>query len=182
MKFLFDFFPTIVFFVVYKLYGFFPATYAIIAASIIQVLVYWIRERKIEPMHIILLVMILVFGGLTIYFHNAEFLMWKVSVVNWLIGSAMLISHFFKTSILDYVFSFAAKSQKQESLNIPKPISRKLNIAWGGFFLVMGTINIIVALTLPLNIWVDFKAFGILGLTILFAVGQSFYLVKHLKD
>lgn len=181
MKFLFDFFPTIVFFIVYKFFGFFPATYAIIVASVIQVALNWLKTRKIEPMHIILLALVLVFGGLTIYFHDAEFLMWKVSIVNWLLGAVMIASHFFKTNILEYIFSYSARQQQQE-LNIPAYLTTRLNIAWGIFFLILGTINIIIAHTFSLNAWVDFKVFGILGLTIVFAFGQGFYLMKHMKE
>lgn len=181
MKFLFDFFPTLIFFVVYKAFGIFPATYAVIAASILQVALMWLKQRRVEPMHVILLVMILIFGGFTIYFHDVEFLMWKVSIVNWLLGGAMLISSLTKTNIIEYLFAFAEKRSNQK-MGIPKFVTKRLNIAWGFFFVVVGFINIYIAHHYSLNVWVDFKVFGILGLTLIFVVGQSIYLMKYFKD
>ncbi len=180
MKFLFDFFPTLIFFIIYKFFGIFPATYAIIIASIIQISVLWFKNKTIEPMHIILLVFMLIFGGLTIYFHDVHFLMWKVSLINWLIGSVMILSHFFKKNILQFFFDFAG-SQTNSPLEIPTRIMANLNLAWGVFFISMGILNWYIAFHFSLNTWVNFKVFGMIGLTLVFAVLQSIYLYRHIK-
>lgn len=132
-------------------------------------------------MHVILLVMILIFGGFTIYFHDVEYLMWKVSIVNWILGVAMLVSHFTKRNIIEYLFSFAEKRADQK-MNLPAHVTKRLNLSWGVFFIIVGFINIYVAHHYSLSTWVDFKVFGILGLTLVFLVCQSIYLYRYLKD
>jgi len=183
MKILFDFFPTLIFFLIYKLWGIFPAIYGLIIASIVQIIFLYFKTKRVEPMHLILLFMILIFGGLTLYFHDVHFLMWKVSLVNWLIGLVMLSSHFLKKNILEYFFDFAMKQdlKNQKSIQLPKFVLNKLNLAWGVFFILMGCLNLYIAFYYPLNIWIDFKVFGIIGLTLLFTVLQTFYLYKYLK-
>lgn len=188
MKILFDFFPTLVFFLIYKLWGVFPAIYGLIIASVIQIIFLYIKTKRVEPMHLILLFMILIFGGLTLYFHDVHFLMWKVSLVNWLIGLVMISSHFLKKNILEYFFDFAMKQNSNtqkpsphSTIQLPKQVLNQLNLAWGLFFILVGCLNLYIAFYYPLNIWVDFKVFGIIGLTLLFTVLQTFYLYKYLK-
>lgn len=181
MKFLFDFFPSLVFFIVYKIWGFFPATYAIIIATAIQVTIFWVRNRRFDRLHVVMFVLILLFGGLTIYFHQPEYLMWKVSIVNWALGAAMLLSQLTKRNLLEHLFNFAAKRSEQE-INLPKKVTKRLNIAWALFFIILGFVNIYIAHHYPLTIWVDFKVFGIFGLTIAFVLLQSVYLYKYFKE
>ena len=181
MKFLFDFFPSLVFFIVYKIWGFFPATYAIIIATALQVVLSLVIYRRVERLYYIMLVVILIFGGLTIYFHQVEYLMWKVSIVNWVLGAAMLLSQLTKRNLLEHLFNFAAKRSEQD-INLPKKVTVRLNLAWGIFFIALGFVNIYIAHHYPLTIWVDFKVFGIFGLTIIFVILQSIYLYKYFKD
>ncbi len=186
MKTLFDFFPTFIFFIIYKFWGIFPAIYGLIIASLIQIVFLYFKTKRIEPLHLILFLMILIFGGLTLYFHEVKFLMWKVSLVNWLIGLAMLSSHFLKKNILEYFFDFALKQNKinkntENITPIPKIVLSKLNLAWGLFFILLGCLNLYIAFHYPVNIWVNFKVFGIIGLTLLFTLLQSIYLFKYLK-
>ena len=181
MKFFFDFFPTLVFFFVYKLFGIFPATYAIITASLLQIGVFWLKNKTIESMHVILLLMVLVFGGLTIYFHDIRFLMWKVSIVNWLMGSGFLLSHFFKKNIIAYFFDFA-NQRSTEKISIPPLVIKKLNLAWGFFLIGLGCVNLYIAFHYSVNTWVNFKVFGVIGLILIFVALQAFYLNRFLKD
>lgn len=183
MKFLFDFFPTLLFFIVYKFFGIFPATYAIIMASVVQISIYWVKYKTVEPMHIVLLIFMLIFGGLTLYFHEVSFLMWKVSIVNWLIGGGMILSHCFKKNFLQYFFDFVDASQKNAHSTfaaVPQKILNRLNFAWGLFFIFMGCLNWYIAFHFSLNIWVNFKVFGMIGLTIVFTIFQSLYLYRYL--
>ncbi|MEW8248086.1 MAG: septation protein IspZ, partial [Candidatus Thiodiazotropha endolucinida] len=92
MKFLADFFPVILFFVAYKLYGIYVATAVAIASSVVQVAYGWLRKRHVEKMHLITFGILLVFGGLTILLQDRTFIMWKPSVINWLFGATFLAS------------------------------------------------------------------------------------------
>jgi len=181
MKFLFDFFPALLFFIAYRIWGVFPATYVIIIASLLQIGFCWVKYKKLEPLHIILFLLLLIFGGMTLYFHDIHFLMWKVSLVNWLLGGAILLSQCFKTNLLQYFFNFAAQKSDQKILLIPNHVFKKLNLLWGIFFTLLGFLNWYVAFHCKLSTWVDFKVFGILGLTGLFVLIQTAYLYPHLK-
>ena len=175
MKLLYDIFPVIVFFIIYKLFGIYVATGALIVASAVQIAYLWLRHRRVETMHVITFVLVLVFGGATIILHDAKFLQWKVSIVNWLFGLAFLFSQWFTQKPL-------IQRILEQNVGLPQPIWRRLNSMWAIFFLIMGVLNAIVAHWFSLNTWVDFKVFGILGLTILFVILQSAYLYRHLKN
>ena len=90
MKFLFDMFPVILFFVVFKLYGIYEATAVAIAASFVQIGWVWFRHRKVEPMLWVSLGVITVFGGATLLLHNETFIKWKPTVLYWLFGAVLL--------------------------------------------------------------------------------------------
>ena len=175
MKLLYDTFPVIVFFVAYKLWGIYVGTGVLMIASAIQVVYLWIRYRRVEPMHVVTFLLVLVFGGATIWLHDAKFLQWKVSIVNWLFGLAFLLSQWFtRTPLIQRLV--------QQNIALPQAVWNRLNTMWGVFFIVMGFINMAVIYLFSLNAWVDFKVFGILGLTIVFVILQSIYLYPHLKN
>ena len=175
MKLLLDFFPLLIFFVVYKIWGIFYATGAIIIASTIQILYLWLRYRRVEAMHIVTFVLLVIFGGATIILHDAEFLKWKVSIVNWLFGAGFLASQWWmKKTFIQYLMD--------KTVTLPQRVWNRLNTGWALFFILIGTINIIVAHYFSTNVWVNFKVFGLLGLTIIFIILQTIYLVKHVKQ
>ena len=93
MKFLYDFFPIVLFFIAYKLYGMYVATAVIIVSSLLQVGFSWFRHRKVEKMHLITLVIVLVFGGLTLILQDPVFIKWNQ---RWSIGC--LRRHFWAVS------------------------------------------------------------------------------------
>jgi intracellular septation protein len=174
MKLLYDFFPVLIFFIAYKLWGIYPATAALIIASFIQVIYSWLRYKKVDPMHIVAFILVLFFGGITLILHDAMFLKWKVSIVNWLFGAACLFSQWFsKKSIIQRLM--------EQNIQLPEPVWKRLNSMWAWFFIVMGTLNLYVAYKYSTNTWVDFKVFGMLGLTIVFVIIQTAYLYKHLN-
>jgi intracellular septation protein len=94
MKFLYDFFPIVLFFIAYKTYDIFVATGVIIAASAVQVGYFWLKHRRFEKMHIITLLLVVVLGGATIILQDDNFIKWKPTVVNWLFAAVFLTSHF----------------------------------------------------------------------------------------
>lgn len=180
MKFLFDFFPIILFFIVFNSYddqmeGVIAATKVMMAASAVQISLFWLKNRRFENMHLITLVMVTVLGGATIYFHNADFIKWKPTAVNWLFAIAFLGSEYIgKKSFL--------KRMMDKNISLPEAIWSRLNYAWVVFFILMGIVNLYVAFNYSLDAWVDFKTFGMLGMTFAFVILQAFYMARHVGE
>jgi intracellular septation protein len=128
MKFLFDFFPILLFFLAYKFFDIYIATGVAIGATIVQCALSWIKTRTIGTMQLVSLAIIIVFGGLTLYLHDEQFIMWKPTVVNWLFGGAFLLSQLVgrKTAIERLLGA---------NLTLPQQVWRRLNLAWITFFL-----------------------------------------------
>lgn len=183
MKFLFDFFPVIIFYIAYtvskkfmgEVEGMVIATALLIAATCVQVAITWLRKRKVEKMHIIVLTLAIVFGGATIYFREPAYLIWKVTLANWLFALAFLSSHFIGESPI-------VKRMMQHAIELPEIIWTRLSYMWILFFAVIGVINLIVASHVSFDAWVNFKLFGMFGLTFLFVIIQSIYLARHAKE
>ncbi len=183
MKFLFDLFPVILFFVAYKSYDIFVATAVAIAASALQVGLYWLKNRSFEKMHLVTLGLITVLGGATLLFQDAAFIKWKVTVVNWVFGLAFIGSLYIGEKPL-------AERMMGGSVTLPRPVWNRLNWSWGIFFILVGFINIYVAFYYGLDldekvreeIWVNFKLFGVMGLTFAFVIAQAFYMTRHMEE
>ena len=181
MQLLFDFFPLILFFVAYKWYGIFVATGVAIAGSIIQVSVHWLRNRRFETAHLTTLGVIAVFGGLTLIFRDDTFIKWKPTIVNWIFAAIVLASLIGqRRTVLEFLLG--------KKIHLPVTIWRKVNLAWGLFFLVAGALNYYVAFVfrseldpqLRTDLWVNFKVFGLMGLTLVFAVIQMMLVARYI--
>lgn len=175
MKFLADFLPILLFFIAYQLYDIYVATAVAIAASALQIGYLWLFGKKIEKMHLVTLGLLIIFGGLTLALRDPLFIKWKPTVVNWLFAAVFLGSQFIgKKSMIERMMGHA--------IELPVRIWTRLNISWGVFFLVSGILNLYVAFNFAEETWVNFKLFGMLGLTILFVILQSFYMARHIQD
>ncbi len=175
MKLLFDFFPILLFFIAYKFYDIYVATAVAIVATVLHVAFSWFKTHKIGTMQLVTLAIITIFGGLTLYLHDEQFIKWKPTVINWLFGFAFLSSQLFgqKTAI---------ERMMGTSLTLPSPIWRRLNLSWAAFFFIMGSANLFVMYNFDRDTWVNFKLFGMLGMTFIFMVLQSFYLSRYLPE
>ncbi|EKY3117273.1 septation protein A [Cronobacter turicensis] len=175
MKQLLDFLPLIVFFVVYKLHDIFWATAALIVATALAVIYSWYKYRKVEKMTLVTFVLVAVFGGLTIYFHNAEFIKWKVTIIYALFAGALLIGQWVMKKPL-------IQSMLGKEITLPPHAWSRLNIAWALFFIFCGLLNIYVAFWLPEAVWMNFKVFAIPGLTLLFTLLSGVYIYHHMPQ
>ncbi|MBT3723007.1 MAG: septation protein A [Gammaproteobacteria bacterium] len=203
MKQLFDFFPILLFFIIYKFFldlpdelilsinNIFPfmnmqpgeskhaiylATLTAILATIVQVMLTVAMTKRVEKMHIITLVLLLVFGGATLYFKDPLFIKWKPTAINWLFAAVFFGSQFIGNKPL-------VQRMMGHALEIDDPqVWKKLNLAWIGFFIFSGVANLVVAFNFSEDIWVDFKLFGLMGFTLIFVIGQSFYLARYLPQ
>lgn len=204
MKLLFDLFPVILFFLVFKIAGANPeaaqlfagqylsalvsggevtieqapillATAVAILATGAQILWLLARRMPVDPMLWVSLAIIVVFGGATIYFHDEHFIKLKPTVLYWCFALVLLISPvLFGKNLM--------RSMMGKQLTLPDPVWSRLNMAWGVFFAAMGAINLYVAFSFPLAFWVNFKMFGFLALMIIFIIAQSVYLSRYMKE
>ena len=175
MKLLFDFFPIILFFVAFKFGGIYVATGVAIAATFAQIGWVWFKGRRVEPMLWVSLVIVVLFGGATLLLHNDTFIKWKPTVLYWvfavvLVGGQVLFRKNFIRQLLG------------TQMDLPAVAWARLNWSWAGYFAIMGIVNIWVAYHYSTAVWVDFKLFGSLGLTLVFAVIQSLMIARYLPQ
>ncbi len=176
MAFLFDFFPVLLFFGAYKLTDFFVATGVFIAATLLQIAIQWFRSREVKTMHLVSAGLVLVFGGITLILQDEEFLKWKVSIVNWLFALGFLASAWIgeRRTIVQRLMG--------GELQMADVVWRRLNFMWVAFFIVMGCINLYVMFNFDTAGWVNFKTWGVIGLTLVFVLLQGIYMSRHLPE
>jgi intracellular septation protein len=205
MKILFDLFPVILFFVMFKwgeghanaAHSFLQtylgniissgytadqapimlATLVAIAATLAQIGYLLARRKKIDGMLWISFLIVSVFGGMTIYFHNETFIKWKPTMLYWSYAAALIISQFFMQKNLTRAFLI----KLEEDLAIPEPVWVKLNYIWMAFFTGMGCLNLLVAFNFSTDAWVNFKLFGSMGFMFVFLLLQIIYLSRFNK-
>ncbi|HEX6929359.1 MAG TPA: septation protein A [Gammaproteobacteria bacterium] len=173
MAFLFDFFPVLLFFLAYQWKGIFFATGVIIVATLVQVAVQWIRTRTVKPMHLVTAVLVFVFGGLTLLIGDAEWIKWKVTVLYWLFAAGFLASAFIgsRKTVVERLLG--------KEIELASAVWQRLNGMWIAFFVVLGVLNLYVMFNYDTDTWVDFKFYGVLGLTFVFVLLQAVYLSRH---
>ncbi len=181
MKLLYDFFPVLLFFITYKLsHDIYLATAVIMLATLIQVAGYWLKNHSVEKMQIITLVLIMILGSATLLLKDDVFIKWKPTVVNWLFALAFLFGSLFtKKPLIQHLMG--------QAIQLPPTIWQRLNTSWVIFFLFSGALNIYFAFYYGNHlsieerqaIWVDFKFYGLLGLTLIFIIAQAFFLQKY---
>lgn len=174
MKLLFELFPVLLFFVAYKIYGIFVATAVMIITSLLQAYYLWRRDGVIPTMHWVTLGLVVFFGGLTLLLQDPTFVKIKPTIVNWLFASAFIIAPFIGGKTLP-------QRMMQANVELPESKWKSLNVAWILFFIVLGGLNIAVAFNFSEDAWVNFKLYGLMGLTFVFALAQGFYIARHMQ-
>jgi len=169
MQLLIDFFPIIVFFAVYKISGMYAATGAIIVAMTAQIGYQWLRHRKISMMLLVSGLLVALLGGITLAFRDPLFIQWKPTVVNWLFAAAFLGSQLFGDKTL-------TERIMGHALELEASLWRQLNLMWVANFLLLGAANLFVVYHYDEATWVNFKLFGMVGLSLLTAIGQAIWI------
>ncbi len=150
------------------------ATVVVIVATLAQVALLKLRGRRVDVMLWVSLVLVVVLGGLTIYFHSETFIKWKPSGLYWAMGLAFWLGPLlFGKNLLRMLMG--------EQLQLPATVWQRLNFAWIAFFALMGLLNLWVAYSFSTAAWVNFKLFGGIGLMLLFTLAQGLYLSKYLE-
>ncbi len=170
---LFDFFPVLLFFLAYKLSDIYVATGVLIAACAVQMVAQRLWRGAFDRTQIITFMLVLIFGGATLMLHDEQFIKWKPTVINWLFGLVFLGSH---------VIGRMTMIQRMLGgrIELPTHAWSRLNAAWGVFFIALGILNLYVAFSFDTETWVNFKLFGLMGLTLAFVLLQSLYLARFL--
>jgi intracellular septation protein len=175
MKLLLDFFPILLFFGAFKIWGIFVATTVAIVATLLQLA--WMRYStgRTEPMQWLSLGVIVVFGGATLIAQDETFIKWKPSVLYWAMGGALLVGQvFFRRNWL--------QSLMKSQMALPDHAWRVMLWSWCGFFAVMGVLNLWVAYHFDTDTWVNFKLFGGMGLMLVFVLAQAMYLGRFMDS
>lgn len=176
MKFLFDLFPILLFFIAFKVWDIYAATGVAIVATIGQIGYLKVRGRKVDTMMWVSLAIIVVFGGATIALHDETFIKWKPTVLYWLFAAILGGAEvFFRKNLI------RALMQAQQ-ITMPDGAWRTLNWSWVGFFAVMGVLNLYVAFNFTTDAWVNFKLFGGMGLMLVFVVLQALYMSRFMAE
>lgn len=176
---IFDVGLVILFFITFKMYDIYVATIAIICGSITQIAITRMFFKRFDKKQLIVLAILIVFGGMTLYFHNPIFIKWKPTIVFWLMACIFLLNHWLgKKPIPQQMMSHVLEDKQQ---TISPTIWKRLSFAWIIFFILLGGINIYIAYYYSTNAWVNFKLYGILGALLGFGILQSFYLSRYLN-
>ena len=201
MKFLFDLFPVILFFITLKvaektasaslmlskiltgigiatavkpsLVPIMLATIAVIIGSIIQIIWAKLHYKKVDNTLWLSALLVVVLGGMTLYFQNDAFIKWKPTLLYWTFATVLIGARIFSQKNI-------IKMMMGKEIQLPEAIWNKLNIAWAIFFSALGTLNLYVAFNFSIDTWASFKLFGTMGLMFAFIIAQSFAINKHI--
>lgn len=174
MKLILDFFPILLFFGAFKLYDIYTATGVLMAGTVIQMAIIWFTERKLQPMQKATLVLILLFGTLTLVLHDDRFIKWKPTVLYGAMALALGVALWvFKKNFLKMLLG--------AQLELPGNIWGRLNVAWIAYCVFMAVLNGYVAAYFSTEAWVNFKLWGY-AFPIVFLIAQGLYISPHLKS
>ncbi len=175
MKFLFDIFPVVLFFVAFKLAGIYVATAVAMIGSVVQIGWVWFRHGKVETMLWISMAVIVVFGSATLLLQDETFIKWKPTVLYWLFAVVLVVAALgFKKNLI--------RATMSSQVVLPDFVWNRLQLSWIAFFVAMGAINLLVAYNFSTDTWVNFKMFGGIGLMLLFVLGQALMLSRYVEE
>ena len=163
MKILIDFFPILLFFGAYKLYGIYVGTAVLMAATVVQMGLIYAIDRRLQTMHKVTLVL-----------QDDRFIKWKPTVLYGAMSIALAVALWaMKKNFLKMLLG--------SQLELPDAVWMRLNVAWIVYCAFMSAINAYVVLQFSTEAWVDFKLWGYV-FPLVFLVGQGIYIAPHLKS
>jgi intracellular septation protein len=171
LKFALELGPLALFFIVYGRLGIFAATGILMASVLVTLGVSYAMLRRIPIMPLITAVIVLIFGSLTLILHDETLIKIKPTALYILFGAALFVGLWLNKPLLKILFDGA--------LHVTDEGWRKLTWRWAFFFLALAVLNEIVWRTQTTDLWVKFKTFGFLPLTLLFALAQAPLIMKY---
>jgi len=151
------------------------ATVVVIAATVAQIIWVWFRHGKVDKMLWVSLVLVVVFGGMTLVFQDESFIKWKPTILYWVFAGSMA----FGAIVLK---KNAIKAMLGEQMTLPEKVWTKVNFSWVAFFTFMGILNLVIAFNFSTDVWVNFKLFGGMGLLLVFVLIQGMLLSKFVEE
>lgn len=179
MQLLFEFFPVLLFFLAFKIYGIYVATVVGIVTTFSQVILTRIFKKIWDKKQLITLAIFCVFGGMTIYFHNPIFVKWKPTILFWLFALVLLITQFFTKKPL---IQRMMENMLQDKGQLTKQIWSRLNLIWATFFASLGAVNLYIAYSYSDDVWVNFKFYGVTSALLVFSFAQALYVSRFLTE
>ena len=174
-----DFLPLLAFAAAYWLADMHTAILTIMVAISLQVLVTWLIKRTVSRMLLASAVLVVVLGGISLLLNTDLIFKWKPTVLNWTFAAVFFASRYIgDRPITQRILESVSKDEFQLS----QADWRRLNLMWVAFFVVSGAANIFVAYRFPESVWVNFKLFGLTGMTLAFALLQGMWLSKRTPD
>jgi intracellular septation protein len=180
MNLIFEFLPLILFFGAFMYKGIYAAIAVLMVAMPIGLVVKYIRTQKLDKMYFWSTLLLLVGGGLTLYFQNPLFIYWKPTVFYWAVAVAFLGSQFLADIPFAQKFFGLVDGLSLEKISAGQ--WNKLNLMWVAFFAGAGVMNIYVAYNFEQATWVKFKVFGLTALTFVFMLGQALWIANLIGD
>jgi intracellular septation protein len=171
LKFVLELGPVIIFFVVNSKYDIFAATIVLMVSVVATLGISWAITRHLPAMPLVTAALVLVFGTLTVILHDENFIKLKVTILYTLLGGALIGALYFGKLLLPIVFDMA--------IHMDDAGWRKLTWRWGLFFFLLAGLNEIFRRVLTTDQWMYFKTFGILPLTVVFAIAQTPLILRH---
>jgi intracellular septation protein len=163
--------PLLIFFAAFKFLGIFGATAAFIVAVLVALMLSYLLERRLSPMPLVTALLVVIFGGLTLYLRNEVFIKMKPTVLYGFFGAVLLGGLMFNRLFIKYVFA--------QAFELDEPGWKKLTVRWGVFFVCLAAINETVWRATSTATWVSFKVWVIIPLLFLFALAQTPLVIKH---
>ena len=163
--------PLLVFFAGNAIAGIYAGTAAFMVATVISLAVARLRYHKVPVMPLVSGVIVLLFGGLTLYLQDETFIKLKPTIVYTMFAVLLLAGLLFRKPVLELLFG--------PVFTLTEEGWRKLTLRWTAFFFAMAVVNELVWRNFSTDAWVSFKAFGFLPLTFLFALAQVPLLQRH---
>lgn len=174
MRLLIDFFPIALFVVAYKMHGIYAATAVLMGATVVQTAIIYGIDRRLQTLQKVTLILVLLFGALTLLLQDERFIKWKPTVMY--TGMALVLGvalWVWKKNFLQMLLG--------SQLRLPNDVWGRLTIAWVLYFFFMAAINAYVAAYFSTETWVNFKLWGY-AFPVVFLVGQGVYVARHLKE
>lgn len=179
MQALIDFLPVAAFAIAYWLSDFHTAVLVIMVAMVLQVAVTWMVTKTVSRMTLASAALVLAMGVTSLLLKNDLIFKWKPTILNWLFAIVFFGSQYIgRQPLIQRMLQAVAR----EEITLADTDWRSLNLMWAAFFLVSGTANIYVAYNFPEHVWVNFKLFGLLGLTVVFVLLQGAWLSRRIHD
>lgn len=176
MQIIWAFLPLVAFVATAKLAGIYAATAVLIGVALIQLVVHRWRDGRFKPMPVVVAVLAVVLGGATLVLHDQRYIQWKATALFWILALAFLVSRFLGSrTLVERIFSSTAEIV----FRLDPRQWRTLNWAWVAFYAALGALNLYVAQHYSVDTWLNFKAYGLTGLNILFILPQAFWLASR---